>query len=138
VKKILEMSLTIKQRKEICDTFYYFTFLELATKYNTCKSEISNIVTSYLIRDRKTSEGRQRRIEECVKAGFTVNELMIKFKLKHKQAKGFWLLYGSRNIVTRYISNCKEPYYNTEQEMLIPEYNFNGLSESEKIIYKTL
>lgn len=29
-------------------------------------------------------------------------------------------------------------YYNTEQEMLIPEYNFNGLSESEKLIYEKL
>lgn len=132
------MSLTIKQKKEICDTFYYYTMLELAQKYNSSKSEISNLVTSYLIRNKKTSNTTQFRIEECVKAGYTVNDLMVKFRLKHKQARGFWLLYGTRNVISMHPSNPKEPYWTNEQEMLIPEYNFNGLSESEKLIYKTL
>jgi hypothetical protein len=69
---------------------------ELAQKYNSSKSEISNLVTSYLIRNKKTSNTTQFRIEECVKAGYTVNDLMVKFRLKHKQARGFWLLYGTQ------------------------------------------
>lgn len=132
------MSLTIKQKKEICDTFYYYTMLGLAQKYNSSKSEISNLVTSYLIRNKKTSNTTQFRIEECVKAGYTVNDLMVKFRLKHKQARGFWLLYGTRNVISMHPSTPKEPYWINEQEMLIPDYNFNGLSESEKLIYETL
>ena len=112
--------------------------LELAQKYNSSKSEISNLVTSYLIRNKKTSNTTQFRIEECVKAGYTVNDLMVKFRLKHKQARGFWLLYGTRNVISMHSSNPREPYWTNEQEMLIPEYNFNGLSESEKLIYETI
>jgi hypothetical protein len=121
------MSLTINQKKEICDTFYYFTLLELAQKFNSSKSEISNIVTSYLIRNKKTSNTTQFRIEECVKAGYTINELMIKFRLKHKQARGFWLLYGIKNIISMYPSNPKEPYWINEDEMILPSYSVKDL-----------
>jgi hypothetical protein len=122
------MSLTINQKKEICDTFYYFTLLELAQKFNSSKSEISNVVTSYLIRNKKTSNTTQFRIEECVKAGYTINELMIKFRLKHKQARGFWLLYGTKNIISMYPSDPKEPYWINEDEMIIPSYSVKDLT----------
>ena len=50
--------------------------------------------------------------------------LILKRRYEIKELKG--------NV---YFGKVKEAIYTNEQEMLIPEYNFNGLSESEKIIY---
>jgi hypothetical protein len=69
----------------------------------------------------------------------TISEIMDKYQISNSKALILKRRYEIKELKGNvYFGKVKEAIYSNEQEMLIPEYNFNGLSESEKIIYKTL
>ena len=66
----------------------------------------------------------------------TISEIMDKYQISNSKALILKRRYEIKELKGNvYFGKVKEAIYSNEQEMLIPEYNFNGLSESEKIIY---
>ena len=118
--------LTNDEKEQIAVQFHLHTLERLSYKFNTSKSTIQLVVTEYF---------NKKRIDVT---GLSVTEIMTKYKVTMGKAITLRMKFDKPLGGNLYFGQVKEAIYTNEQEMLIPEYNFNGLSESEKLIYETL
>jgi len=115
--------LTDADKQAIAVQFHLHTLEAIGDKFNVSKSTIQLVVTEFF---------SKKRIDVT---GLGVTEIMEKYGVTMGKAITLQMKFDKPLGGNLYFGLVKEAIYNTEQEMLIPEYNFNGLSESEKIIY---
>ena len=118
--------LTDADKQAIAVQFHLQTLEAVAKKLNVSKSTIQLVVIEFF---------NKKRIDVT---GLSVTEIMEKYGVTMGKAITLRMKFDKPLGGNLYFGLVKEPIYNTEQEMLIPEYNFNGLSESEKLIYNQL
>ena len=118
--------LTNDEKEQIAVQFHLHTLERLSYKFNTSKSTIQLVVTEYF---------NKKRIDVD---GLSVTEIMTKYKVTMGKAITLRMKFDKPLAGSLYFGQVKEAIYTNEQEMLVPEYNFNGLSESEKLIYEML
>ena len=118
--------LTNDEKEQIAVQFHLHTLERLSYKFNTSKSTIQLVVTEYF---------NKKRIDVT---GLSVTEIMTKYKVTMGKAITLRMKFDKPLSGSLYFGQVKEAIYSSEDEMLIPEYNFNGLSESERIIYLSL
>ncbi len=118
--------LTNDEKEQIAVQFHLQTLERLSYKFNTSKSTIQLVVTEFF---------NKKRIDVD---GLSVTEIMTKYKVTMGKAITLRMKFDKPLGGSIYFGQVKEAVYPSEQDMLIPEYNFNGLSESEKLIYKGL
>ena len=118
--------LTNDEKEQIAVQFHLHTLERLSYKFNTSKSTIQLVVTEYF---------NKKRIDVD---GLSVTEIMTKYKVTMGKAITLRMKFDKPLGGNLYFGQVKEAIYSSEDEMLIPEYNFNGLSESEKLIYETI
>lgn len=118
--------LTNDEKEQIAVQFHLHTLERLSYKFNTSKSTIQLVVTEYF---------NKKRIDVT---GLSVTEIMTKYKVTMGKAITLRMKFDKPLAGSLYFGQVKEAIYSSEDEMLIPDYNFNGLSESERIIYEGL
>ena len=118
--------LTDADKQQIAVQFHLQTLEAVAKKLNVSKSTIQLVVTEFF---------NKKRIDVT---GLGVTEIMEKYGVTMGKAITLRMKFDKPLGGNLYFGLVKEAIYTSEDEMLIPEYNFNGLSESEKLIYKTL
>ena len=118
--------LTNDEKEQIAVQFHLHTLERLSYKFNTSKSTIQLVVTEYF---------NKKRIDVD---GLSVTEIMTKYKVTMGKAITLRMKFDKPLAGSLYFGQVKEAIYTSEDEMLVPEYNFNGLSESERIIYLSL
>lgn len=118
--------LTNDEKEQIAVQFHLHTLERLSYKFNTSKSTIQLVVTEYF---------NKKRIDVD---GLSVTEIMTKYKVTMGKAITLRMKFDKPLGGNLYFGQVKEAIYSSEDEMLIPEYNFNWLSESERIIYLSL
>jgi mRNA deadenylase 3'-5' endonuclease subunit Ccr4 len=118
--------LTDADKQAIAVQFHLQTLEWLSKKLNVSKSTIQLVVTEFF---------KKKRIDVT---GLGVVEIMEKYNVTMGKAITLQMKFDKPLGGSIYFGQTKEAIYSSEQDMIIPEYNFNGLSESEKIIYETL
>ena len=118
--------LTDADKQAIAVQFHLHTLEAVAKKLNVSKSTIQLVVTEFF---------NKKRIDVT---GLSVTEIMTKYNVTMGKAITLRMKFDKPLGGNLYFGQVKEAIYTSEQEMLIPEYNFNGLSESERIIYLSL
>jgi len=118
--------LTNADKEQIAVQFHLQTLERLSYKFNTSKRTIQLVVTEFF---------NKKRIDVT---GLSVTEIMTKYNVTMGKAITLQMKFDKPLGGNLYFGTTKEAIYTNEQEMLIPEYNFNGLSESERIIYNDL
>lgn len=129
-------SLNRQEKEEICASFYLYSEDELAFKYGVSKTQISNTISSYLKRGQTITDHKVEKIKNAVRAGFSVNDLMYHFGVKFRAAQNFYLAFNDKPFKIEY--NPKEPYWTSEDEMIIQEYKPSDLRGWEAETYNTL
>jgi len=115
--------LTDADKQAIAVQFHLQTLERLSYKFNVSKSTIQLVVTEFF---------KSKRIDVT---GLGVTEIMEKYGVTMGKAITLQMKFDKPLGGNLYFGLVKEAIYTSEDEMLIPEYNFNGLSESEKLIY---
>lgn len=118
--------LTNADKEQIAVQFHLQTLERLSYKFNVSKSTIQLVLTEFF---------NKKRIDVT---GLSVTEIMTKYNVTMGKAITLQMKFDKTLGGSLYFGQTKESIYSSEDEMLIPEYNFNGLSESEKLIYKGL
>ena len=118
--------LTNADKEQIAVQFHLQTLERLSYKFNVSKSTIQLVLTDFF---------NKKRIDVT---GLSVTEIMAKYKVTMGKAITLRMKFDKPLGGSLYFGQTKEAIYSSEDEMLIPEYNFNGLSESEKLIYETI
>ena len=115
--------LTNDEKEQIAVQFHLQTLEAVAKKMNVSKSTIQLVVTEFF---------NKKRIDVT---GLGVTEIMEKYGVTMGKAITLRMKFDKPLGGRLYFGQTKEAIYSSEDEMLIPQYNFEGLSESEKIIY---
>jgi hypothetical protein len=118
--------LTDADKQAIAVQFHLQTLERLSYKFNVSKSTIQLVLTDFF---------NKKRIDVT---GLSVTEIMTKYNVTMGKAITLQMKFDKPLGGSIYFGLVKEAIYSNEQEMLIPEYNFNELSESEKLIYETI
>lgn len=118
--------LTDADKQAIAVQFHLQTLERLSDKFNVSKSTIQLVVTEFF---------KSKRIDVD---GLSVTEIMTKYKVTMGKAITLQMKFDKPLGGSIYFGLVKEAIYTSEDDMLVPEYNFNGLSESERIIYLSL
>jgi hypothetical protein len=118
--------LTDADKQAIAVQFHLQTLERLSYKFNVSKSTIDLVLTDFF---------NKKRIDVT---GLSVTEIMTKYNVTMGKAITLQMKFDKPLGGNLYFGLVKEAIYTSEDEMLIPEYNFNGLSESERIIYLSL
>lgn len=116
--------LTNDEKEQIAVQFHLQTLEGLSKKMNVSKSTIQLVVTEFF---------NKKRIEVD---GLSVTEIMTKYKVTMGKAITLRMKFDKPLGGSIYFGQVKEAIYPKEQDMLIPQYSFEGLSESEKLIYE--
>ena len=78
-----------------------------------------------------------RTMKECVKVGYSIYQLEKEFKLPESWAVVVYQKYGLPDRSQyKVLGNKAEPYYETEEDMTIPEYKLEDLQGEEKYLAK--
>ena len=118
--------LTNADKEQIAVQFHLQTLERLSYKFNVSKSTIDLVLTDFF---------NKKRIDVT---GLSVTEIMTKYNVTMGKAITLQMKFDKPLGGSIYFGLVKEAIYSSEDEMLVPEYNFNRLSESEKLIYETL
>ena len=129
--------LTKGELEELRLTFYLHSEDELAKKFNVSKTSISVAISTFLRKHSTMTDFKVQRIRESVKIGCRINDLMTLYNLKFQQAQNFWLAFNDRSMVQREVAE-KQPYWTSEDEMIIQKYSVDELEGWEAEILLSL
>ncbi len=118
--------LTDADKQQIAVQFHLHTLERLSYKFNVSKSTIQLVVTEFF---------NKKRIDVT---GLSVTEIMTKYSVTMGKAITLRMKFDKPLGGNLYFGQVKEATYPTEADCTMKDYNFNGLSESERIIYLSL
>lgn len=118
--------LTNAEKEQIAVEFHLKTLEAMSKKFNVSKTTIHQVVTNFF---------KDKVIDVT---GLSVTEIMDKYNVTMGKAVTLQLKFSRPLAGSLYFGMDKEAVYSSESDMIIPEYNFEGLSEEEKIIFTTL
>ncbi len=115
--------LTNLEKDKIAVEFHLMTLDAIGVKYDVSKSTIHQVVTNYF---------KHRRIEI---EGLTLTEIMDKYNVTVSRAIQLQMKFDRPLGGSVYFGKVKEAIYPTEQDMEMPEYSYEMLSDEEKKIW---
>lgn len=83
----------------------------------------------------------EHELHELIRQGLDLPEIRKRTNVTMKYLLNAFTSYIKKNAPTDNsprIGSKDEPYFSNESEMTIPEYTYESLSESEKVIYDKL
>lgn len=115
------------ERKRIIGYYYTTSAIWTAKKCKVSQLHAARIARKWL------EDGEWSELKDM-----PINKIMMVYGITLIRAMQLHDRFASKLAGKIYFGQVKEAIYNTEQDMIIPDYNFNGLSESERIIYLSL
>lgn len=115
------------ERKRIIGYYYTTSAIWTAKKCKVSQLHAARIARKWL------EDGEWSELKDM-----PINKIMMVYGITLIRAMQLHDRFASKLAGKIYFGQTKEAIYTSEDEMLIPEYNFNGLSESERIIYLSL
>jgi hypothetical protein len=115
------------ERKRIIGYYYTTSAIWTAKKCKVSQLHAARIARKWF------EDGEWNELKDM-----PINKIMMVYGITLIRAMQLHDRFAGKLAGKIYFGQVKQAIYSSEQEMLIPEYNFNGLSESERIIYLSL